>query len=201
MTLRRNPYTNGPVRNARAVLAGVALVLLAACGGDTQVEGGGVETGPTGPTATGPTATGPTAETAETDPFAGPVELDLSQGPNPPGAAFYSCDGLEGTWTYEPGELPVEGVEITMQAEPVDMDGGDGTLVIEGEITLPAGAGSGTFTDTVELEIVGTDDAPAMHATGVKVDATGVVEGFGFNVADFFPNNVEIPIVAGSTHC
>jgi hypothetical protein len=197
--MRRNPYTNGSVR-ARLVLGVAVMALLAACGGETQVGGGGIETRPTAPTATGPTATGPTAETA-TEAFGGPVQLDLSQRQNPTGAAFYSCDGLEGTWTYEPGELPVEGVEITMRAEPVDMDGGDGTLVIEGEITLPAGAGSGTFTDTVELEIVGTDDAPAIHSTGVEVDATGIVEGFGFDIGQFFPENVEIPIVEGAPQC
>jgi hypothetical protein len=187
---------------ARLVFVVAVPVLLAACGGETEVQGGGIETGADA-TATGPTATGPTAATGETaeEPFSGAVQLDLSNRQNPTGAAMYSCDGLEGTWTYEPGELPVEGVEITMRAEPVDMDGGDGTLVIEGEITLPAGAGSGTFTDTVDLEIVGTDDAPAIEARGVKVDASGVVEGFGFDVGQFFPENVQIPIVEGAPQC
>ena len=188
------------MRTTRPVLIGVALALLAACGGDTEVSGGGVVTGET---ATGPTATGPTAATGETaaEPFSGPVQLDLSNRQNPTGAAFYSCDGLEGTWTYEPGELPVEGVEITMSAAPVDMDGGDGTLVIEGEITLPAGAGSGSFTDTVELAIGGSDDAPTIRSTGVEVDASGIVEGFGFDVGQFFPEKVEIPIVEGAPQC
>ncbi len=199
LTLRGNPYTNGSV-HARLVVVVAVLGLLAACGGETEVQGGGVETGPTAPTATGPTATGPTAETAS-EPFSGPVQLDLTNQQNPTGAAFYSCDGLEGTWTYEPGELPVEGVEITMRAEPVDMAGGEGTLVIEGEITLPAGAGSGTFTDTVELGIGGTDDAPTLRSTGVEVDASGIVEGFGFDVGQFFPEKVEIPIVEGAPQC
>jgi hypothetical protein len=184
----------------RSILVVAVPVLLAACGGETEIQGGGIETGDS---ATGPTATGPTAATGETavEPFSGPVQLDLSNRQNPTGAAFYSCDGLEGTWTYEPGELPVEGIEITMQAEPVDMDGGDGTLVIEGEITLPAGAGSGTFTDTVDLTIGGTDDAPTIRSTGVEVDASGIVEGFGFDVGQFFPENVEIPIVEGAPQC
>jgi hypothetical protein len=184
----------------RSILVVAVPVLLAACGGETEVQGGGIETGPTAPTATGPTATGPTAETAA-EPFSGPVQLDLSNRQNPTGAAFYSCDGLEGTWTYEPGELPVEGVEITMRAEPVDMGGGNGTLVIEGEITLPAGAGSGTFTDTVELAIGGTDAAPTLRSSGVEVDASGVVEAFGFDVVQFFPEKVEIPIVEGAPQC
>ena len=200
MTSRGNPYTNGSVRNARAVPAVVALVLLAACGGDTQVEGGGIETGPTAPTATGPTATGPTAETAETDPFAGPVELDLSARQNPTGAAMYSCDGIEGTWTYDPGELPVQGVDISVEAEPVDMSGGTGTLVITVEVTIP-GAGGGTGVSSVDLTVVGTAEAPAIAASGTQVDASGAIEGIGFSFGDFFPENVEIPIVAGSTHC
>ena len=54
MTLRGEPaYENGSVR-ARHVLVVVVAVLLAACG-ETEVRGGGIETGPTAPTATGPT--------------------------------------------------------------------------------------------------------------------------------------------------
>ena len=123
-----------------------AIVLLGACsGGDTEVQGGG--TAPTGSTATGPTATGPTGETS-TGAFDGPVSLDLSAKQNPTGAAMYSCDGVEGTWTYEPGELPIQGIEFTLDASEVDMAGGDGTLVIAGEITIPGVGGAG-FTDTV----------------------------------------------------
>jgi hypothetical protein len=48
---------------------------------------------------------------------------------------------------------------------------------------------------------VGTDDAPAIRSTGVKVDASGVVEGFGFDIGQFFPENVEIPIVEGAPQC
>ncbi|RPJ13206.1 MAG: hypothetical protein EHM22_04955, partial [Actinobacteria bacterium] len=124
-----------------------AIVLLGACSsGDTEVEPGG--TTPTGPTATGPTATGPTA-TAPTGPtstggaFDGPVSLDLSAKQNPTGASMYSCDGVEGTWTYEPGELPIQGIELTLDASEVDMSGGDGTLVISGEITIPGGGRCG----------------------------------------------------------
>lgn len=123
------------------MLIGIAFMLLAACGGETEVQGGGVGTGPT---ATGPTATGPTAETAETDPFGGPVQLDLTNQQNPTGAAMYSCDGIEGTWTYEPGKHPVEGVEMTIGPSPVDMSGGEGTLVIEGEITIPGWGARGS---------------------------------------------------------
>lgn len=88
-------YDNGSVR-ARHVLVVVVAALPAACGGETEVRGGGIETGPTAPTATGPTVTGP---------------------------------------------------------------------------------------------------------TGVEVGATGVVEGFGFDIGQFFPENVEIPIAEGAPQC
>ena len=83
-------YENGSVR-ARHVLVVVVAALLAACGGETEVRGGGIETGPTAPTATGP--------------------------------------------------------------------------------------------------------------TGVEVVATGVVEGFGLDIGQFFPENVEIPIAEGAPQC
>jgi hypothetical protein len=185
-------------RSLHFLPAAFAIVLLGACsGGDTEVQGGG--TAPTGPTATGPTATGPTGETS-TGAFDGPVSLDLSARQNPTGAAMYSCDGLEGTWTYEPGELPVQGIEFTLDATPVDMAGGSGTLVITGEITIP-GAGGAGFTDTVKLSITGTADTPALEATGVKVEASGAIEGFPFDIAEFFPEKVAIPIVAGAEQC
>jgi hypothetical protein len=112
---------------------------LGACSsGDTEVEGGG--TAPTGPTATGPTATGPTGATSTGGAFDAPVSLDLSAKQNPTGASMYSCDGVEGTWTYEPGDLPIQGIEFTLDGSEVDMSGGDGTLVITGEITIPGWA-------------------------------------------------------------
>jgi hypothetical protein len=37
---------------------------------------------------------------------------------------MYSCDGIEGTWTDEPGELPVQGIEFTVDGSQVDMGGG-----------------------------------------------------------------------------
>jgi hypothetical protein len=153
------------VRRARNLVPAAsifAILLFSACSsGDTEVEGGG--TAPTGPTATGPTATGPTGATSTGGAFDGPVSLDLSAKQNPTGASMYSCDGVEGTWTYEPGELPIQGIEFTLDASDVDMSGGDGTLVITGEITIPGVGGAG-FTDTVELSITGTADAPAMQS-------------------------------------
>jgi len=194
------------VRRARRLVPAVsllAILLFSACSsGDTEVEGGGTApTGPaaTGPTATGPTATGPTGATS-TGAFDGPVSLDLSAQQNPTGAAMYSCDGVEGTWTYEPGELPVEGLEITLDASEVDMAGGDGTLVITGEITIPGVGGAG-FTDTVELSITGTADAPAMQSTGVKVEASGALQGVPIDFAQFFPEKVALPIVTGASQC
>ena len=128
------------MRHAHALAAATlfAIVLFAACStGETQVQGG--STSPTGPTETGPTATGPTGTTAEAG-LGGAVQLDLSQVDNSTGATMFSCDGLEGTWTYDPGQLDIEGVEITMEPAEVDMSGGTGTLVISGQVQLP-GAG------------------------------------------------------------
>jgi len=157
-----------------------AILLFSACSsGDTGVEGGG--TAPTGPTPTGPTATGPTAT-------------------GPTGASMYSCDGVEGTWIYEPGELPIQGIELTLDASEVDMSGGDGTLVITGEITIPGVGGAG-FTDTVELSITGTADAPAMQSTGVKVEASGALQGVPIDLAQLWPEKVALPIVTGASQC
>ena len=174
-----------------------AIVLFAACStGETQVQGGG--TSPTGPTETGPTATGPTAATGGG--LTGAVQLDLSAEQNPTGASMYSCDGVEGTWTYDPGTLDVQGVEITLEPADVDMSGGTGTLVISGEVTLP-GAGGAGFTDTVKLRITGTADAPTMEAAGVHVEATGALQGVPIDLAHFFPEKVAIPIVEGAPKC
>jgi hypothetical protein len=194
------------VRRAHHLVPAVsvfAILLFSACSsGDTEVEGGG--TAPAGPTATGPAATGPTATgptgATSTGAFDGPVSLDLSAKQNPTGAAMYSCDGVEGTWTYEPGELPIQGIEFTLDASEVDMSGGDGTLVITGEITIPGVGGAG-FTDTVELSITGTADAPAMQSTGVKVEASGALQGVPIDLAQFWPEKVALPIVTGASQC
>jgi hypothetical protein len=181
-----------------AIPAVLATLVFAACSsGETQVQGGG--TPATGPTATGPTATGPTGTTAEGG-LSGAVQLDLSQVDNTTGATMFSCDGVEGTWTYDPGTLDVEGVEITMEAAQVDMSGGTGTLVISGQVTLP-GAGGAGFTDTVKLRITGTADAPTMEAAGVHVEATGALQGVPINLAQFFPEKVALPIVPGASAC
>ena len=188
------------MRRARALAAApvFAIMLFAACSsGEPQVQEGG--TSPTGPTETGPTATGPTGTTAAGG-LTGAVQLDLSAEQNPTGASMYSCDGVEGTWTYDPGQLDVEGVEITMEPAKVNMSGGTGTLEISGRVTLP-GAGGAGFTDTVKLRITGTADAPTMSATGVHVQATGVLQGLPIDLAHFFPEKVAIPIVEGAPKC
>lgn len=179
----------------------VVLALGACETGETEVQGG--TTGETGPTApAGTTAeTGPTAPTGSTDGFAGAVSLAIPAELNPTGAAVYSCDGVEGTWTYEPGELPVQGVEIRFSAEPFSMEGGDGTLVIEGSVTIPGVAGGAGFTDTVDLEIGGTASAPTMTSTGVHVEASGALEGVPIDLAQFFPEDTAFPIVPGAERC
>ena len=190
------------MRHPVRVLIPIAVVLaLGACEtGETEVQGG--TTGESGSTApTGTTAeTEPTAPTGSTDDFAGAVSLDIPEARNPTGAAVYSCDGVEGTWTYEPGELPVQGVEITFEAAPFSMEGGDGTLVIEGTVVIP-GAGEAGFTDTVDLEIGGTASAPTMTSSGVRVEASGALEGIPIDLAQFFPENTSFPIVPGAGQC
>ena len=128
------------------------------------------------------------------------MQLDLSQVGNSTGATMFSCDGVEGTWTYDPGQLDIEGVEITMEPARVDMSGGTGILVISGQVQLP-GAGGAGFTDTVKLRITGTADAPAMEAAGVHVEATGALQGVPIDLAQFFPEKVALPIVAGGPQC
>lgn len=208
LTHRGRRYTNSFVLRARAfAIATLATLLVAACStGETEVQGGGTPpTGPaeTGSTATGATATGPTegstGTTAETG-LGGAVQLDLPEEQNPTGASMYSCDGVQGTWTYDPGTLDVEGVTITMEPADVNMSGGTGTLVVSGEVTLP-GAGGAGFTDTVKLRITGTADAPTMETSGVKVKATGALQGVPIDLAHFFPEMVAIPIVEGAPNC
>lgn len=195
-----------PVRSlGRADGLVVALgVLLAACStGSTEVQGvegqaAGDATASTGATA----ATGPTVETAETDAFGGPVELDFTQSRNPTGAAMYSCDGIEGTWTYDPGTGLHEGlrVEDVIEIAEVDMSGGSGTLVFQAELDIP-GEGSGTITYTVDLQVTGTAEAPTMESSGIHVDASGIFEGVPIESGGFFPEDQAFPIIAGSTHC
>ena len=186
------------MRRARPLVSSLfGIVLFAACStGETQVGG----TSPTGPTETGPTAAGPTATGPTGTGLSGPVQLDLSAVDNPTGATMFSCDGVEGTWTYDPGKLDVEGVEITMEPAEVNMSGGSGTLEISGQVSIP-GAGGAGFTDTVQLRITGTADAPSMEAAGVHVEATGALEGVPIDLAHFFPEKTAIPIVAGAPSC
>ena len=59
--------------------------------------------------------------------------------------------------------------------------------MISGEITIPGVGGAG-FTDTVELSITGKyADAPAMQSTGVKVEASGALQGVPIDLAQFLP--------------
>ena len=197
------------MRSARNVGPAVlAVVLFAACSsGDTQVEGGGTPaTGPTatGPTATGtgtgPTATGPTGETAgETAgaEFDGPVSVDTgAQAAAGLTAAFYSCDGVNGVWTYTVRGGPFDfDVDTT-----VDMEGGTGTLVISEDFTVEP-LGNISFTDTVDLVIAGTADAPAFKATSIDVKIDSAVPGLDQIAKSFFRKNSEVPILAGAEQC
>jgi hypothetical protein len=184
------------VRIARNVVpAVITVVLFAACSsGDTQVEGGG--TPATGPTATGPTATGPTGETAGGE-FDGPVSIDTqAQAAAGLTAAFYSCDGVNGAWTYTVKGGPFDfDIDTT-----VDMEGGTGTLVITEDFTVEP-FGNISFTDTVDLVIAGTADAPAFKATSIDVKIDSAVPGLDQIAKSFFRKNAEVPILAGAAQC
>ena len=73
-------------------------------------------------------------------------------------------------------------------------------LVITGEIAIPGVGGAG-FTDTVELSITGTADAPAMQSTGVQVEASGALQGVPIDLAPFWPEKLALPIVTGASQC
>jgi hypothetical protein len=194
------------VRLARNVVpAIVTIVLFAACSsGDAQDQGGGTPaTGPTatGPTATGttgtgPTATGPTGENAGGE-FDGPVSVDTgAQAAAGLTAAFYSCDGVNGVWTYTVKGGPFDfDVDTT-----VDMAGGTGTLVISEDFTVDP-IGNISFTDTVDLVIAGTADAPAFKATSIDVKVDSAVPGLDQIAKSFFRKNSEVPILAGAEQC
>lgn len=185
------------MRPARVlVLIGSALALSAACtSGQTQVQGLPEVTESTRPT--GPTATGPTATTGA---IGGAFTLQLDTlPPQFSDAAFFTCDGLEGTWRYVLQADFGQGINFDVDTT-VDMEGGDGTLVFGGEFSFEGG-GTISFTDTVELAVAGTADAPALVATSVAVDVQGAVEGIPLSFFETFPENQEFPVVPGSDRC
>lgn len=188
------------MRPARVLLVLSALAaLVAACTtGSTQVQG--LPTGtpaetvePTGPTATGPTAaTGPTVT-------GGAFSLEFpALPPQITDAAFFTCDGLEGVWRYIFQADFGQGIGFDVDTT-VDMAGGDGTLVFGGDFNIEGGSIS--FTDTVELALAGTEDAPALVATSVEVEVTGSVEGIPLSFFETFSENEELRIVEGSDRC
>jgi hypothetical protein len=129
----------------------------------------------------------------------GPVSVDTgAQAAAGLESALYSCDGVEGTWTYivQGGTPPIDfDIDTTF-----DMEGGDGTLVISDEFEVP-GLGAVAFTDTIELVIAGTPDAPTFLATSVDVDVQAPIPGIEEIAQAFFAENVEVPILAGATQC
>jgi hypothetical protein len=189
------------VRLARSVVPVIlAIVLFAACSsGDTQDQGGGTPatgTTATETTGTGPTATGPTGETPGGE-FDGPVSVDTeAQAVAGLTAAFYSCDGVNGVWTYTVKGGPFDfDVDTT-----VDMAGGTGTLVISEDFTVDP-VGDISFTDTINLVIAGTADAPAFKATSIDVKVDSAVPGLEQIAKSFFRKNSEVPILAGAEQC
>lgn len=191
------------MRSARALAFALsATVLLAACtSGETQVQGLPDATGATGVTSqtgpTGPTATGATGTTgvAGGEAFSLDFEFPAEVAGLVSDFAFFTCNGLEGTWHYIFNADFGQGIVFDVDSE-VDMAGGDGTLVFGGQFDLQ-GAGSVSFTDTVELRLVGTD---ALEATSVSVEVDTNIPGFG-NFFETFREGDVLPIVPGSDRC
>ncbi len=190
------------MRSARALALAGSVVFLAACtGGETQVEGLPDTTGATGLTAatgpTGPTATGASGTTGEVlgEAFSLDFEFPQEVVGQISDFAFFTCNGLEGTWRYVFNADFGQGIVMDIDAE-VDMAGGDGTLVFSDEFTVP-GAGAVSFTDTIELRLVGTD---ALEATSVLVEVDTNIPGFG-NFLETFREGDILPIVPGSDRC
>jgi hypothetical protein len=190
------------MRRARVyVVIGALFVSVAACTtGTTQVQGlpsGSPDVSTTRPT--GPTATGPTAATGPTVTGEGAFSIEFpALPPQITDAAFFTCDSLEGVWRYVFQADFGQGIGFDVDTT-VDMAGGDGTLVFGGEFNV--GGGNIVFSDTVELAIVGTEEAPALVATSVQVDVSYSVEGFPVEFFETFTENEEISIVPGSDRC
>jgi hypothetical protein len=187
------------MRVARLLLSiGALSMFAAACTtGSTQVQGlptGSPDTETTRPT--GPTATGPTAATGATD---GAFSLDFEFPPEVSGQvsdfAFFTCNGLEGTWRYIFQADFGQGIVFDIDAE-VDMAGGDGTLVFGGQFEI-AGAGSISFTDTIDLVLVGDD---TLRSTSVTVEVDSNIPGIE-NFFQTFREGESLPIVPGSDRC
>jgi len=194
------------VRSLALVVTG-ALVLVACSSGSTEVSGasGGDSTGTTGATETGPTAatgsTGATGETGAPGGLDGPVSVDVQSSPVTAAgarAAFYSCDGVLGTWRYT---FQADfGLGLTADVDAtVDMSSGSGTLVYGDTVEL-TDLGTFTWEDTVDLQIGGTADAPTMLGTNVTVEVSGDIP-IPVDTFKNFPENVEFPIEPGAKQC
>jgi hypothetical protein len=186
------------MRPTRAlVLIGSALALSAACtSGQTQVQGlpEVTETSPpTGPTATGPT--GATGATVTGEAFSLDFEFPPELSGQVSDFAFFTCDGLEGTWRYILQADFGQGIVFDIDSE-VDMAGGDGTLVFGGQFDVE-GLGSVSFTDTVELRLIGSE---AIESTSVSVEVDSNIPGFE-NFFETFREGDSIPIAPGSDRC
>jgi hypothetical protein len=189
------------MRPSRAlVLIGSALAISAACtSGQTEVQGLPEVTETSRPT--GPTATGPTGVTGATgEAFSLVFDIPPAAAEFISEAAFFTCDGLEGTWRYIFQADFGSGIALAIDTT-VDMEGGDGTMVFGGELSPEGFGGTLAFQDTIELAITGTPDAPALVATSVEVSVSGNLEGVPVSVFETFQENDQLPIVPGSDRC
>jgi hypothetical protein len=180
------------MRSARAqVLLTFSIMVAAACtGGTTEVQGFPDATGATG-------VTSPTGATGTTASTGGAFSLDLGEYPaEVTDVAFFTCNGLEGTWRYIFKADFGVGVVFDVDSE-VDMAGGEGTLVFGGQIDL-LDVGSASWTDTIDLRLRGSQ---AVKVTNVVVDIDSNIPGLTEDVFRTFPTTGTLAIVEGSDRC
>ena len=70
----------------------------------------------------------------------------------------------------------------------------------DGPVTVEP-LGNISFTDTIDLVIAGTADAPAFRATAIDVKIDSAVPGLDQIARSFFKKNTEVPILAGAKQC
>lgn len=180
---------------ARAlILLAFPILLTAACtSGTTEVQGLPDTTGATGVTS----RTGPTGATGTTASAGDAFSLDLGEYPaEVTDVAFFTCNGLEGTWRYIFKADFGIGIVFDIDSE-VDMAGGEGTLVFGGQFDI-LDVGSATWTDTIDLRLRGSQ---AMKVTDAVVDIDTNIPGLTEDVFRTFPTSGTLAIVEGSDRC
>ena len=84
----------------------------------------------------------------------------------------------------------------------VDMAGGDGTLVINGEASLLGADLGARLHRHGRLVVAGTTDAPTLKATKTDVHVDSDIPGLTDDLfSGLFTTNEEVPIEAGAPQC